>query len=197
MIDLKQLKFHAPCLVSDKFGVEQLETRIADGYCPIVMIREPLSQQTQESLASLLKNSSSLKTSFSVTRKQESSEFYSSMFSFIRQCIQELHSGQILPVIRSEFGTVVERNTNPTSPFMKLNSMVSAKEYLFILSKIIEQINELREIAEAQGLQIGFENKITFNYIFLPDEGVSDLEPDPHPRWEGKWSALPNNPGAL
>jgi hypothetical protein len=187
-MDIDELRYHAPCLVSEKVGVEQLESRLHEGYIPNIILKEPLPEQTTDEMLRCAARWGVTDASFDIqsctTRK--SMDEYRALLKFIGDIVRQ-HKPHFSSAVNVKLDSAVRLNPQPGSVLCP----ISTEEYSRRLEANIKQLGELSELACSHGLILAIENRPRPNYGQVPRDQPGRLPADTTPRWSGLWSPRP------
>jgi hypothetical protein len=168
-MEIEELTFHYPCLVGSGVGLKQLESRLQAGFIPSLIIRKHLSADEIKQLEPQLHG----EVSFDIGAcPPPSIEACPKFISYIGKLADEYG---FKPEICYKFGLAGKPGQ------FDLQSYQKAYE------KHLKVIQQHRELAASHGATILLENDPRPDYTF----GDKLPNPDPYPRWQGKWSAAP------
>ncbi len=191
-------RFHTPCAVNDTLGSRQLESRVAAGFHPSMILKGDISIPTKRAIFSALKENPTMYFSVDMggCRSTDRAAAYLPVMQFVWE-MRSVFPEQVNTVVQSKFGNAV--STHPgRSPQERLCSAVDAQRYLEAVDAQVSWACALQENAHAYGLEMAFENRPRFNYTHIQDVAdASSFQPDTQPRWKGLWSALPSNIGTF
>ncbi|QQG38915.1 MAG: hypothetical protein HYS32_00410 [Candidatus Woesearchaeota archaeon] len=191
MVDVEELRFHAPCGFGGKAGREQLLDRIVSGFVPSVILRDPLSEEDRRALIEVVTEGGVKDVAFDMGELKEkegdvedSFRYYSGILAFLGRLVAE-KPGHFSRGVGVKFGSA----TGYDRPKFSNSSPLTLAEFLAARERNLGLMRRVNEFALAQGLHLEVENRPEPNFLY-DKKGIRGGG-DPHPRWGNTWLATP------
>jgi hypothetical protein len=184
MFRLDKLEYYSPCVVDEKYGINQMMSRVKAGYIPIVNLKNKWSQNVIDAFDHFFITHDYIKNvKFDIGTCSGEERDLGGLIDFIAT-LRDKHPTNFSGGVEVKLGSAI----NPNTKNLDTRSSISLDFFNNEYEKNIDEINCLNKKAWNKGLHLELENRPRPNYGFSRDgEGITK---DPYPRWNN-WSAEP------
>jgi hypothetical protein len=185
MAEIESLCIHSACMAGEERGYQQMKDRIALGFMPKIILKDPLKGKEVSTIEKIASEHHAKGISFDmgICTGARPLEDHLKIIGSVEKLIgiNERYS----KIIGAKLSSALAAQEESAS----LRSPITMEEYEERFLADIELMKHVSEYLQNRGLSLSLENRPRPNYSYSADSRL--LKPDPQPRWDGRWSAIP------